>query len=93
MNSVWLGGLLDLASLDAGGANLHSARPALRQLHPNRLQIGIKPTRCSVVRMRHVITELGPFAADFATFRHCIYHLKDIADFATSKFPHQIAGN
>jgi hypothetical protein len=65
-----LSGFGDFPSFNATGADFHSLRTALRKLHTNRLQVWIKPPGRAVIRVGYIITELGTFAADFATFRH-----------------------
>jgi hypothetical protein len=45
-------------------------RATLRELHPNRLQIGIKPSRRTIISVRHVVSELWTFATNFAAFSH-----------------------
>lgn len=67
-----LRGFCDFSSFDATGADLHALRAALGQLHSDRLQVWIKPTRRSIVGMRDIVAELGSFIADFATFGHDI---------------------
>ena len=58
IQSAILSCLCDLSGLDAAGANFHPARTALRQGHPDRLQVRIEPARGAVVGMRNIITEL-----------------------------------
>ena len=41
----------DFARLDATGANLHALNAALRALHANGLQVGIKATARAVIRV------------------------------------------
>jgi hypothetical protein len=65
-----LSGFSDLSSFDAARTNLLPLGAALRQLHPNRLQVWIKPPRRSIVCVRNIIPELRTLAADFATFGH-----------------------
>ena len=65
-----LGSLCDFAGFDTGRTDLHPAGAALWQLNAYRLQIWIKPAWSPVIRVRYVISELGAFAANFATFRH-----------------------
>jgi hypothetical protein len=60
----------DFACLDTAGADLHPASATLRQLHANRLKVGIKAPRRPVVSVGDIISELGAFAANFATFCH-----------------------
>jgi hypothetical protein len=59
-----------LAGLDAAGTHFHPLGAALLELDPNGLQIRIKATRSSIVGVRDIIPELGPFSADIATFSH-----------------------
>src|ERR671931_1845306 len=66
-----LGRLRDLARLDAGRADLHPDGPALRALDADRLQVGVEAAARAVVRVRDVVAELRPLAADFASFSHC----------------------
>src|SRR5919202_6382704 len=70
--------LRDLARLDAGGADLHAHRAALRALDADGLQIGIKAPRGAVVRVRDVVAELRALAADFASFSHNGRYLRRI---------------
>ena len=67
---VGSGRLCDFARLDAAGANLHAFDAALRLLHADGLQIGIKATASAVVRVRYIIAELRALAANFASFCH-----------------------
>jgi hypothetical protein len=65
-----LGSLCDFAGFDAVGADFFALRATLRQLDPNRLQIRIKPSGCTIIRVRYVITELWTFPTNFAAFGH-----------------------
>src|SRR6266481_5230087 len=67
-------GLCDFSSLDASRADSHPVGAALGKLHANRLEIWIKSPRSAIICMRHIIAELGTFAADFTTFGH--YYLQ-----------------
>jgi hypothetical protein len=60
----------DFVALNATGANLLAGVTALRQLHANGLQVGIKATARAVVSVRNVIAKLGAFATDIASFSH-----------------------
>lgn len=60
----------DFASLDAARANLHAQCAALRTLHADGLQVRIKATASTIVRVRDIITKLRRLATDFATFCH-----------------------
>jgi hypothetical protein len=64
------GGFCYFSGLNATGANLHPLRAALRLLHANGLQIGIKTPRCAIVCVRDIVSELRTFAAYFASFSH-----------------------
>ena len=75
-SGIRLGSLCDFAGFDTSRADLHSAGATLRQLNAYRLQIWIKPARSPVICVRHVISELGAFAANFATFCHYFAPLK-----------------
>ena len=68
----WAGssGFGDLTCLDAGGADFHPARAALRRLHANRLQVRVEPAWGAVIRVRDIVAELRSLAADFTTFGH-----------------------
>ena len=57
-SSLGLGGLGDLAGLNAASTYLHAFGAALRKLDPDGLQVRIEATRGSIVCMRNVITEL-----------------------------------
>jgi hypothetical protein len=65
-----LSGFSDFSGLNATCTNFHALSATLRQLHTYGLQVWIKPTWRSIVRVRNIVTELGPFTADFATFGH-----------------------
>ena len=65
-----LGGLGNLAGLNAASTYLHAFGAALRQLDPDGLQVRIEATWGSIVCMRNVIAELGRFSAYFAAFSH-----------------------
>ena len=65
-----LGGLGNLAGLNAASAYLHAFGAALRQLDPDGLQVRIETAWGSIVCMRNVIAELGRFSAYFAAFCH-----------------------
>jgi hypothetical protein len=60
----------DLAGFDATGADLHALCSAFGELDAYGLQIGIKATRRAIIRVGNIISELGAFATDFATFSH-----------------------
>jgi len=68
-----LGGFGYFPGFNATRADLHSLCPAPWSLHPNGLQIRIKPPRRSIVSVGNVIPKLRTFAADFATFSHDFY--------------------
>jgi len=57
-------------AFNATGANPLAHDPALRALDTDFLQVGIETPPGAIVRVRDVITELRPFAADFASFCH-----------------------
>jgi len=57
-------------AFDANRANPHADDPALRALGADFLQVGIETAPGAIVRVGDVITELRPFAADFASFCH-----------------------
>jgi hypothetical protein len=65
-----LGGFSDLPSLDATGADLHSLGATLWLLNSNGLQIRIESTGRPIVCVRNVVSKLGTFTADFASFSH-----------------------
>ena len=65
-----LGGFGNFAGLDTAGTYLLALRATLRELDPNRLQVGIKPSRRTIISVRHVISELWTFATNFAAFSH-----------------------
>ena len=67
------GRLRDLARLDAGRADLHANRPALRALDAYGLKVWVEAAARAVVRVRDVVAELRPLAADFASFSHCVF--------------------
>src|SRR5919108_4124468 len=71
LHPLLLGRLRDLARLDAGRADLHPYGPALRALDAYGLQVGVEAAARAVVRVRDVVAELRPLAADFASFSHC----------------------
>ena len=69
--------LQHLALLDAGGADLHAARRALRGLDANLLKVGVEAPPGAVVRVRDVVAELRTLAAHFASFCHdCLKYLR-----------------
>ena len=68
----------DLAALDTGGADLHALRAALRTLNADGLQVGLETAARSIVGVRDIITELRPFAADFASFSHVNENLRTL---------------
>jgi hypothetical protein len=65
-----LGGFGNFARLYAVGADLLALGATLRQLDPYRLQIGIKPSRRTIIRVRYVIAELWTLSTNFAAFSH-----------------------
>ena len=65
-----LGGFGNLAGLDTAGTDLLALRATLGELDPNRLQIGIKPARRTIISVGHVVSELWTFATNFAAFSH-----------------------
>src|SRR5437588_1269304 len=67
------GRLRDLARLDAGRADLHANRPALRALDAYGLKVWVEAAARAVVRVRDVVAELRPLAADFASFSHYVF--------------------
>src|SRR2546423_13472985 len=73
LHPLSLGRLRDLARLDAGRADLHATRPALRALDSYGLKVGVEAAARAVVRVRDVVAELRPLAADFASFSHCVF--------------------
>jgi hypothetical protein len=60
----------DFARLDATGANLLALDAALRALDADGLQIRVEAAARAIVRVGNIITELRPFATDFASFSH-----------------------
>jgi len=69
----------DFACFNAARANPLADGPALRTLHADFLQVGIETAPGAIVRMGDVITELRPFAADFASFCHdCLRNLQTV---------------
>ncbi len=66
---VSLGGFLNFAAADAGGADAHALRTAFHQ-RPNGLQIYIPATLRHVVGMADAVAELRPAVADFTFFCH-----------------------
>lgn len=61
--------LCDLSTLDAAGADAHSAGTAFH-LGLDWAKVDAPPTPGNVVRMRDVIAELGAFAAKFTDLCH-----------------------
>jgi hypothetical protein len=57
-SEIRLGCFCDFAGFNAGGADFHAARATLRQGHANRLQVGVEPSRRTVVCVRDVIAKL-----------------------------------
>src|ERR1043165_3462722 len=78
LHPLLLGRLRDLARLDAGGADLHAYRPALRALDAYRLKVRVEAAARAVVRVRDVVAELRPLAADFASFSHYFENLRTL---------------
>jgi hypothetical protein len=76
IKSAGLSRFSDFARLDATGANLHALNAALRTLHADGLQVGIKATRRAVIRVGNIIAELRAFAANFASFSHDFMYLR-----------------
>jgi hypothetical protein len=68
----------DLAGLDARGADLHADVAALRALDADGLKVGVEAAARAVVRVRDVIPELRPLAADFASFSHYFENLRTL---------------
>jgi hypothetical protein len=60
----------DFSGFNATGTDFHSLGAALWQLNSNGLQIRIESPGCSIVGVGNIVSELGAFAADFATFSH-----------------------
>ena len=66
-----LNGLHDGARAQAAGADADSSiRPPLNR--PDSLQIGVPPTRGSVVGMAHTVAHLGFFPANFTCPSHFV---------------------
>jgi hypothetical protein len=72
----FLGRFGDLAGLDATSANLHTLGAALGLLNANGLQIRIETTTGAIVRVRYIVSELGAFAAYFASLSHNVWNLR-----------------
>jgi hypothetical protein len=68
----------DFTGLDATGANPHALDASLRTLHTDGLQVWIKATARAIVSMRDIVTELRPFAADFASFSHDYFSTSEL---------------
>jgi hypothetical protein len=64
------GSLSDFAGLNASGADFLAANAALRQMHPNGLQVGIENAWRPVVGVRYIIAKLRAFATNFTTLCH-----------------------
>ena len=64
------GGLDDLAGFKAARADAN-ALGATADKGANGLKVRLEPSVGTVVSVAHAVTELRPFAAYFAAFRHC----------------------
>lgn len=65
------GGLKDFTCLQTASADANPFGNAVNETS-NRLQVRFKASASAIVGMRDAITELRPFAADFANFSHCV---------------------
>ena len=65
-----LRGFRHFPPFDTGRADFHPLCAALGLLHANGLEIRIEAAAGTVIRVRYVVTELRPLAADFASFSH-----------------------
>jgi hypothetical protein len=60
----------DFAALNTPGAHAHPFRATRGKLYPDWLQVRVEPAPSPIIRVRYVIAELRPFAANLTFFCH-----------------------